>query len=212
MPAARKPSYDLVIVASARLIRTLWFATLLFATLLFATTTCGRESETPSPALSTPASPAAGPASASPNVANAANATATTEAASTARPSAAPPLLARGRRGLLAFSLHLSENPPPVGGLFQVVTTVRDNRSGEPVTDLDQFSLDATMPAHGHGMVTDPEHRPLGGGSWLSRGMKLHMHGEWVFHVSASRRQTATRPAIEDSALLRFDQPVEGAR
>jgi hypothetical protein len=91
--------------------------------------------------------------------------------------------------------------PIPLAQLFEMHMTVTDAKTGAPVED-GIVTVDATMPAHGHGMPTRPEHDrgtcvpaadgatsgdPLGeaicthaGGVYVTRGMKLHMPGEWV--------------------------------
>jgi hypothetical protein len=106
-----------------------------------------------------------------------------------------------GRLGMLRFELELEPSRPSVGELFRVITTVRDARSGAPVEDA-SFVLDAAMPAHGHGMSTRPEHRPLGHGRYLSEGMKFHMPGAWEITASAS-----VGP-LQDTIVLEYMQPV----
>ena len=56
------------------------------------------------------------------------------------------------------FLFTLRFKAPKVGELFAVDTDVGDAATGKPVPGV-TFSLDATMPAHGHGMITDPEHK-----------------------------------------------------
>jgi nitrogen fixation protein FixH len=107
-----------------------------------------------------------------------------------------------GKHGNADFKLELEPSPPAVGELFEVRTTVTD-KQGKPVEGA-TFTLDATMPAHGHGMMTQPVHSDLGGGVYLSKGMKLHMAGRWVFEVEASS------PAGKDSASIPFEQPATG--
>lgn len=84
----------------------------------------------------------------------------------------------KSARGRYLFTLTPRPERPGVGSLFSVVTEVRDALTGDVVEDA-RFTLDATMPEHGHGMMTRPVHRELGGGRYLSEGMKLHMHGRW---------------------------------
>ena len=125
-------------------------------------------------------------------------------------PDAAPalrsdrPLAAVGRAGRLHFSFELEPASPRVGELFQVVTTVRDARSGVPL-ERAEFELDATMPQHGHGMSTRPEHREQGEGRYLTEGMKLHMPGRWEL------RARARTPSIDDEIALVYEQPVSGS-
>jgi hypothetical protein len=37
------------------------------------------------------------------------------------------------------------------------------------------------MPEHGHGMATRPETTPDPAGGFVTRGMKFHMPGNWVY-------------------------------
>jgi len=48
------------------------------------------------------------------------------------------------------------------------------------VTDA-EIAIDGGMPAHGHGLPTEPEVvKNLGNGSYLVEGVKFSMPGEWV--------------------------------
>ena len=105
-----------------------------------------------------------------------------------------------GEGGLYAFELSASPDPPIVGELFRVVTQIRDARTGAPVEGA-AFTLSAAMPEHGHGMTSAPEHRDLGGGDYLSEGMKFHMPGTWTITARAARA------GREDRITLRFEQP-----
>jgi hypothetical protein len=121
------------------------------------------------------------------------------ERAEPAAPPAPSPdgtMRATGTQGAFTFELAFDPPSPTVGELFRVVTTVRDAKTGAPVQGA-RFSLDATMPHHGHGMMTVPEHRERGAGRYESRGMKLHMHGRWTFTAHASRGGRQDRVAIE---------------
>lgn len=109
-----------------------------------------------------------------------------------------------GEAGVYRFELELRPAAPAVGQFFAVVTTVRDARTGEGVRGA-EFSLDARMPQHGHGMMTAPEHRELGQGRYLSEGLKLHMPGRWSFSVSAASEQ-------KDQLQMAFLQPPSARR
>jgi uncharacterized membrane protein YphA (DoxX/SURF4 family) len=109
---------------------------------------------------------------------------------------------AEGRHGAFDFALRFEE--PGLGELFQVETLVRDHSSGELISG-GSLTLDCTMPAHGHGMMTAPKSQPKSDGSpgFTTAGMKLHMYGAWVFDVAfeAGGRR--------DAAQLNFDfQPA----
>jgi len=90
-------------------------------------------------------------------------------------------LIAEGVEGRFRFALRFS--PPELGELFSIETEVVDVETGRGV-EGGRFELDATMPAHGHGMMTAPQHREAGDGRYNSAGMKLHMHGSWELFVS----------------------------
>lgn len=88
-----------------------------------------------------------------------------------------------GDKRTFLFSLHFKA--PQVGELFSVDTDVGDAATGKPVAGV-TFSLDATMPAHGHGMITDPVHAEVAPGRWHSEGMKMHMPGRWLLEIRAN--------------------------
>jgi putative membrane protein len=91
---------------------------------------------------------------------------------------------ATGARGELVFEMHVSPARPAVGELFETVTTVRRRSTGEAVRGA-QVTVDATMPQHGHGMTTVPVHIETGDGRYVTRGLKLHMPGEWTLEARA---------------------------
>lgn len=88
-----------------------------------------------------------------------------------------------GDKRTFVFSLHF--RAPKVGELFSVDTDISDAATGRPLPGA-TFKLDATMPEHGHGMITDPVHSEVTPGHWRSEGMKLHMPGRWLLDVRAS--------------------------
>lgn len=110
-----------------------------------------------------------------------------------------PPWRALGEAGRLVFDLALSPERPAPGALFSVTAAVHDARSGAPLRGA-QVTIDATMPEHGHGMMTTPEHRELGDGRYRSSGLKLHMPGAWRFDAQAARG------ALRDRVTLPYEQ------
>ncbi len=101
------------------------------------------------------------------------------------------PITLRGE-GLVAV-VTFEPKAPKVGQLFAATTTLQDDVGG-PV-EASAFVLDATMPSHGHGMMTSPTHQRAGA-VWRTEGMKLSMHGPWELSVQATvggkpRRATA---------------------
>ena len=117
---------------------------------------------------------------------------------------AATPDAAKGATTLrgpdLVADVRFTPAAPKVGEIFSACTTLRDD-SGAAVT-VTAFALDATMPSHGHGMMTAPQHRSSPD-CWLSEGMKLHMHGPWELSV------TATIDGTERRAVATWQQPPE---
>ena len=114
---------------------------------------------------------------------NATGKTATAEKPASAPESAPAPKDGKleGSADGVSVTLQLDPPLPPMGSMFAVETTVVD-ASGKPL-DPETFSLDAGMPAHRHGMVTQPKHEELEPGKFRSEGMKFHMPGEWMFTV-----------------------------
>ena len=68
----------------------------------------------------------------------------------------------------------------PLNQLFDLVVTVSDT----PPENSVMIFVDATMPAHGHGMNTEPTVEPTGvHGQFLVSNMNLHMPGEWSLSI-----------------------------
>ncbi len=68
--------------------------------------------------------------------------------------------------------------PPPVN-VMHTWTLHLETPSGEPIEDA-EISVDGDMPAHGHGLPTEPRvTRYLGDGTYLVEGMQFQMGGEW---------------------------------
>lgn len=64
---------------------------------------------------------------------------------------------------------------PPLNEHFSFVVDLQGNE-GELV------DVDADMPAHGHGINTEPEFEHLGEGRYRVDGMLLHMPGAWELY------------------------------
>lgn len=161
-------------------------------TLLVVTAGCGKKAETPPIAIA--------PASAT--APESATAPATAAAPVRVAESSKPQLSGNGGGGKLHFDLRFSPPAPKVGELFQVVTIARQVTSSEPLLGA-QLEVDATMPHHGHGMMTDPKHAEIGGGAYSSKGFKLHMHGSWTFVVKAKSGD------VTDELRVKWEQPPE---
>lgn len=101
----------------------------------------------------------------------------------------------RGEREAFVFEVRIDPVAPAVGEVFRSITTVRAVKTGRPIEGA-RFRLEFTMPHHGHGMMTVPEHRDLGGGRYETRGLKLHMHGSWTLVAEVAREATLDRGSI----------------
>lgn len=65
--------------------------------------------------------------------------------------------------------------------------------------DAELLVVDATMPAHRHGMNYRPSLKPLGAGRWRVEGLMFHMAGAWELRmdVRVAGRTQALRAAVE---------------
>jgi hypothetical protein len=63
-----------------------------------------------------------------------------------------------------------------VGQFFAAVVVACRTPGAAPV---DAIAVDATMPAHGHGMNYRPKAEPAGAGRYRFTGLMLHMPGTW---------------------------------
>jgi hypothetical protein len=102
-----------------------------------------------------------------------------------------------GTKGELGHALvELRAPVDPVRGSVPVELRVLD-ASGRPVDGLD-VTLDAIMPAHGHGASTMPALASQGDGVYAGSGLRLTMAGRWELHVTIAG-------ALEDRATLPVD-------
>jgi hypothetical protein len=87
-----------------------------------------------------------------------------------------------------------------IGGFQTWIVELRD-ASGVPVTGAD-VAIAGGMPAHGHGLPTQPRVTDeLGGGRYRIEGVKLNMVGAWVIEVFVQTPSASDR--------LRFDLAVD---
>ena len=57
------------------------------------------------------------------------------------------------------------------------------------------LAVDATMPAHRHGMNYRPSLQPLGDGRWRVEGLLFHMRGTWALTLSVQAGSAPGGPA-----------------
>ncbi len=81
-----------------------------------------------------------------------------------------------------------------------LVTLVPTSKDVPVVND---FSFDAKMPQHKHGMVTKPKVVKISDLNYRVEGVRLHMAGLWVFEFSA------LHPVGETKVTSPFDLPTK---
>jgi hypothetical protein len=83
-----------------------------------------------------------------------------------------------------------------VGQFFAAEVVACRAPGSEPVG---QIALDATMPAHGHGMNYRPKVEPAGAGRYRFTGLMLHMPGTWrlAFDLVQGTRRTRLTHDVE---------------
>ncbi|KAA3611828.1 MAG: hypothetical protein DWQ01_07010 [Planctomycetota bacterium] len=82
--------------------------------------------------------------------------------------------------------LLLPEGGPPLNRHFSLQVLV-------PGPAPEKVVVDADMPAHRHGMLTQPVLTPQEEGRYRVDGMLLHMPGAWVITVDVTRNGVVER-------------------
>ncbi|MCB9758774.1 MAG: FixH family protein [Alphaproteobacteria bacterium] len=77
-------------------------------------------------------------------------------------------------------------DPIPFNDYFAVNLEVKEG--GSPLTDA-VVTVDAGMPAHGHGMNVTPTVTDNGDGTWTADGLLFHMEGHWELKVDVNEEQ-----------------------
>ncbi|MSQ82837.1 MAG: hypothetical protein EXR77_07965 [Myxococcales bacterium] len=162
------------------------------------TAQCGRQVP-PGQAASYPANPANGSGGSA--------ASATEPAVSTPTTPQAAPLPGTlvelgGRTKLGKYRVVLRFVVPKVSELFVAELTI-NGADGAELPVAATVILDAAMPEHHHGMMTQPQTRSVAASNWQTDGLKLHMQGHWVFTVEVHGG------AGVDRLELPFEQPPE---
>ena len=81
-------------------------------------------------------------------------------------------------QGFFRLSYRADAGEIPLNSLHTWTIHVEDS-SGQPVTGA-QIGVDGRMPAHSHGLPTQPEvTADLGGGDYRVEGLRFQMSGEW---------------------------------
>ena len=106
-------------------------------------------------------------------------------------PTASLPKSIVSEGGAFAIAFETSPNPIRLNEPFELTVLVRalasDGRSPLFVT------VDATMPAHRHGMNTRPSREQLGEDRVLFRGLLLHMAGDWEVVIDVAQGRVRDR-------------------
>lgn len=75
------------------------------------------------------------------------------------------------------YTVHFRVSPAlAVARHFTLLFAVCDSRGA---TKPESVAIEATMPAHGHGMNYRPNVVALGNGRYRAEGLMFHMPGEW---------------------------------
>ena len=82
--------------------------------------------------------------------------------------------------GLNAFVNICSHRGAPLNDYFAVEVSVPGPRP-------DAVEIDADMPEHHHGMLSEPVVTEVAPGRWRAEGMLLHMPGDWEIYVTVLR-------------------------
>jgi hypothetical protein len=91
----------------------------------------------------------------------------------------APPAQFPSALGLFNLSYRADDGAIPLNELHTWTIHVED-ADGQPVSGA-RISVDGRMPAHGHGLPTQPAvTADLGGGDYRVEGLRFQMVGEWV--------------------------------
>ena len=105
-------------------------------------------------------------------------------------------LTAVGEKGLFRFRIQTEPAPIKLGDYFSVWTIVERVEDGAKVGQ-GTLELDATMPAHRHGMTTLPRTRLHDSDRFHTVGCRFHMHGRWVIELNFEDAGKADRATIE---------------
>ena len=152
-------------------------ASVLLALVLHAgcATTRAEPSPSASPAASATPAPPSAPTTMTPSPTEAATAT--------PRPNVADNVPSES--GLFVGSWSSDPQTPPINVVHAWVLHI-ETAAGDPVEGA-TVTIDGDMPAHGHGMPTQPQvTADLGGGDYRVEGMAFQMGGYWIIDVSVT--------------------------
>ncbi|MDP6600988.1 MAG: hypothetical protein QGH76_01685 [Phycisphaerales bacterium] len=87
--------------------------------------------------------------------------------------------------------VQTTPTPIPINEFFEMRVRITDEDGKAIAPGSAEIMVDATMPAHRHGMNHRPDVRS-DGEVWLVRDMLLHMGGAWVLTVDLVRPDGST--------------------
>lgn len=101
------------------------------------------------------------------------------------------------KRGLFTVSYDSQLNPIVINQIHSWTLHVRD-ADGTPVEGA-QITVKGGMPAHNHGLATDPVVDEIGGGDYRLQGLRFHMMGHWELTL------TIHAEGVTDEAVILLD-------
>ena len=179
-----------------------WGAVLCTLASIAALASCQKAAAPAAPAPAAPSATAAIAAPATPAAAAATPAEAAAPKAGPGAPLVGTPVELGGTSKSGKYAAKLRFIVPQVGEMFGI-DALANLADGSPLPGDAKVAVDATMPEHRHGMMTDPETKQVNPAKWRAEGMKLHMHGNWMLHVKITTAQGT------DEVELPFVQPPE---
>jgi len=102
-----------------------------------------------------------------------------------------PPHTVTSNAGNWKVTFSPTPDEMPLNEVFELTTWV----DGEG--DVQLLRVDAAMPAHGHGMMTDPVTKLQEDGSYKTTGMLLSMPGKWEIYFDIDDGETTERAQDE---------------
>lgn len=92
--------------------------------------------------------------------------------------------------------------PFPANQLFGLTVQVEEGCDPPRRPAAPRLRVDGGMPAHRHGMNTDPVVRPLGGGRYEVKGVLLHMLGRWELYFDLTDPATSVTERAQVDVVL----------
>jgi hypothetical protein len=115
-------------------------------------------------------------------------------------PSTAPPSSDTAEALTAGGTFRVRVDPAPAelprNEPFELRVQVLDAASRAPPAEEVELMVDAVMPEHRHGMTTRPRVEAAPDGTFLVRGMLLHMPGEWRLRIDVTRGGVTERAEI----------------